>query len=110
MAATVTNHWRGSTQLPAAVTAAGSPQQAPLYWRPEWYVGHLVYQGGIPYLPRSPLNGSGFIPYRDGYAGKEAPSWQPYATPYSSMVGAGSLPARPNFLMRLLGGLVTTGQ
>lgn len=110
MARTVRNHWRGTTDLPAAVFEPASPQQAPLYYRPVWHVGHLVYQGGIPYLSASSLTGGGFLPVRDGYAGKQPPAWQGYATPVSSIVGGGTLPSRPNFLTRLLGGRVTTGQ
>jgi len=106
----VTNHWRGSTELPQAIYEPGTYQHTPLYYRPVWHVGHLVYQGGVPFLKTSSMAGGGFIPYRDGYAGKEPPAWQGYATPLSSMVGGGSMPRRPNFLMRLLGGAVTTGQ
>lgn len=106
----VTSAWRGSTELPQGVYEPGSNQALPLYYRPVWHVGHLVYQGGVPILKRSSLTGGGFLPMKDGYAGKEAPSWQPYATPISSVVGGGTMPSRPNFLMRLLGGFVTSGQ
>lgn len=78
-------------------------QQPPLFWRPIWYVGHLVYQGGNPILKRSSLTGGGFLPQRD-LAGHEQPGWQPYATPISSAVGSGALPSRPNFTTGLSGG------
>jgi hypothetical protein len=79
-------------------------QAPPSRWRPQWRVGHLVYQGGNPLLKRSSLTGSGFIPMRS-LAGREQPMWQPYVTPVSSQVGAGFAPARPNFLSRLAGGV-----
>jgi hypothetical protein len=68
---------------------------------------HLVYKGGVPSLKRSSLTGSGFIPRKD-FAGKEQPSWQPYATPISSQVGSGFFPSRSNFLTALLNGQVNT--
>lgn len=76
-------------------------QEAPKFWRPVWHVNHLVYQGGVPKLKASSLTGGGFLPQRD-LAGKEQPSWQPYATPVHSQVGAGYFPSRPNFLTPLL--------
>lgn len=82
-------------------------QRAPLYWRPVWHVGHLVFQGGIPTLKRSSLTGGGFLPMKD-LAGREAPSWQPYATPISSQTGGGFTPARPNFTQALAGGADTS--
>lgn len=91
------------TGLPAAVDSPASPQMAPLYYRPVWHVGHLVYQGGIPMLKRSSMTGGGFIPVRQ-WRGKSAPAMQPYATPVSSYVGGGQIPARPNFLTALFGG------
>lgn len=93
------------TDLPAAVDSPASPQQAPLYWRPEWKVGHLVYQGGVPILKASSMTGGGFLPVRQ-WRGKEPPSIQPYATPVGSMVGGGLLPSRPNFLTSLLNGTI----
>lgn len=89
--------------MPAAVDSPASPQQAPLYWRPEWLAGHLVYQGGVPILKRSSMTGGGLIPARQ-WRGREPPSIQPYATPVASYVGGGSLPSRPNFLTALFGG------
>lgn len=106
----VARHWRPTTTLPPAIFEPASPQQAPLLYRPVWHVGHLVYQGGVPYLKQSALNGGGFIPYANAPRGKEQPFWQPYVTPVSSMAGGGSMPSRPNFLTRLLGGNVTKGQ
>lgn len=94
-----------TVDLPPAVDSPASPQQAPLYWRPEWLVGHLVYQGGIPILKRSSMTGGGFLPARQ-WAGREPPSIQPYATPITSSVGGGLLPKRPNFLTALLNGTV----
>ncbi len=91
------------TGLPKVVTDGASPQEAPLYYRPVWHVGHLVYQGGIPKLKRSSMTGGGFIPVRQ-WAGKEAPSTQPYATPVGSVTGGGQIPSRPNFLTALFGG------
>jgi hypothetical protein len=93
------------TGLPPAVDSPASPQQAPLYYRPVWHVGHLVYQGGIPKLKRSSMTGGGFIPVRQ-WAGREPPSIQPYATPVTSMTGGGKIPDRPNFLSALFGGAV----
>lgn len=84
-------------------------QMAPVYWRPVWHVGHLVYQGGVPMLRRSSQTGGGFLPMKD-YAGHEGPSWQPYATPVTSSVGSGALPSRPNFLTALFGGAVGSNQ
>ena len=103
-------HWQASSAPPPIALDPRSQQHLPLYYRPVWEVGHLVYQGGIPFLPPAPLNGGGFIPYRSPPAGKEAPGWQNYVTPISSAVGGGSMPSRPNFLMRLLGGLTSSGQ
>lgn len=85
-------------------------QAAPHLYRPTWHVGHLVFQGGVPNLKRSSMTGGGFVPQRDGYAGKEGPSWQPYATPVVSAVGGGSLPSRSNFLTSLFGGRVGPNQ
>ncbi len=102
--------WRSETRLPAAVDSPASPQMVPFYWRPEWYVGHLVYQGGVPVLKASSLTGGGFLPMRDGFAGKFTPSYQDYQTPLTSQVGSGTMPSRPNFLTMLFGGRSTTGQ
>lgn len=91
-------------------------QYAPAFYRPVWHVGHLVYKGGNPALKRSSMTGGGFIPagrqVLSGLPtrGHEAPSWQPYATPISSMTGPGFAPARPNFLTRLLGGMLGRSQ
>ena len=91
-------------------------QYAPALYRPVWHVGHLVYKGGNPSLKRSSMTGGGFIPagrmILSGLPtrGREGPSWQPYATPISSMTGSGFAPNRPNFLTRLLGGLVGRSQ
>lgn len=85
-------------------------QEAPQFYRPVWHVGHLVYQGGVPALRRSSQTGGGFIPVHDGYAGREPPSWQPYATPVTSQVGSGQLPSRSNFLTALFGGAVGSNQ
>lgn len=84
-------------------------QQAPLWYRPVWHSGHLVFQGGVPNLKRSSLTGGGFIYKRDLF-GKEGPSWQPYATPLSSMAGSGIVPRRANFLTALFGGAVGPNQ
>lgn len=92
---------------PLATHNPAAHQAAPAWWRPVWRVGHLVFQGGVPRLKASSLTGGGFFPMKD-FAGKEAPSWQPYATPVSSQVGGGSLPSRPNFLQPLAGGAQTT--
>jgi hypothetical protein len=94
---------RPVTGLPPAVMSHAIPQYAPTVWRPEWLVGHLVYQGGVPILKRSSLTGGGFIPSKS-FAGKEALSWQPYATPVSSVVGGGQVPSRPNFTTPLANG------
>lgn len=83
-------------------------QHAPLWYQPVWHVGHLVFQGGVPRLKASSMTGGGFIPQRQ-WAGREAPSWQPYATPISSQVGGGTVPARPNFLTALFGGRISQG-
>ena len=91
-------------------------QYAPMWYRPVWHVGHLVYQGGVPRLKRSSMTGGGFIPAGRqillglSTRGKEAPSWQPYATPVNSMTGSGFIPSRPNFLTRLFGGAVGSNQ
>lgn len=82
-------------------------QYVPLYFRPRWHVEHLVYQGGNPKLPVSSMTGGGFLPQKD-LAGREAPSWQPYATPVSSLFGGGVLASRPNFLQPLVGADTTT--
>jgi hypothetical protein len=82
-------------------------QYAPLYFTPRWHVGHLVFQGGNPRLPMASMSGGGFLPQRD-LAGHEQPSWQPYATPVSSLFAGGVLPSRPNFLQPLLGSNTTT--
>jgi hypothetical protein len=102
MAAMGLRWWQAWTGLPAAVDSPASPQMAPLYYRPVWHVGHLVYQGGVPKLKRSSLTGGGFIYGRD-LAGKEAPGWQPYATPVADFVGGGLIPSRPAFLTGLGG-------
>jgi hypothetical protein len=77
-------------------------QQPPALYKPVWHVNHLVYQGGVPRLKQASLTGGGFLPMRD-FAGREAPSWQPYATPVVSQIGAGFFPARSNFLQPLSG-------
>lgn len=77
-------------------------QALPSRWRPIWHVGHLVFQGGVPILKRSSMTGGGFIPARS-FAGREAPSWQPYATPVSSALGPGFFASRPPFLTPLAG-------
>ena len=91
-------------------------QWAPTWYRPVWHVEHLVYKGGNPSLKRSSMTGGGFIPAGRQILlglptrGMEMPSWQPYATPISSMSGSGFTPARPNFLQRLFGGAVGRSQ
>lgn len=100
--------WREITVLPAAVDSPASPQFAPAFYRPVWHVGHLVYQGGVPMGKASSLTGGGFLPMKDGYAGREGNGWQAYSTPVTSQVGGGSLPSRPNFLTALFGGRITT--
>jgi hypothetical protein len=91
-------------------------QYAPAFYRPVWHVGHLVYQGGIPRLKRSSMTGGGFIPAGRQLTvglptrGHESPSWQPYATPVSSISGSGITPSRPNFLTRLFGGMLGRNQ
>lgn len=85
-------------------------QQAPTRYRPVWHVGHLVFKGGVPDLKRASMVGGGFIPIKDGFAGKTGSAWQEYATPVSSMVGPGTMPSRPNFLTRLFGGARGTNQ
>ena len=84
----------------------------PTKWRPEWTVPHLVYQGGLDYLPRYSLTGGGFIPAykgKTGFAGKEGLLIQPYVTPISSLVGGGQVPARTNFLTALFKGIFESG-
>jgi hypothetical protein len=83
-------------------------QHAPTRWRPTWLVHHLVYQGGNPKLKASSLTGGGFIPARQ-WAGKYPLFTQPYATPISSAVGGGQVPARPNFITALMNGQINTG-
>lgn len=91
-------------------------QYAPALYRPVWHVEHLVYQGGNPRLKRSSMTGGGFIPAGRQLLvglptrGHEMPSWQPYATPVVSMTGPGFAPSRPNFLTRLLGGVLGRSQ
>lgn len=106
----VATHWRASSAPPPIATAANTVQHLPLYYRPVWHVGHLVYQGGFPFLPPAPVNGGGFFPKQDAYRGNEGGAFQNYVTPINSAVGGGSLPSRPNFLTRLLGGLFSQGQ
>lgn len=84
-------------------------QQIPLWYRPVWHVNHLVYQGGVPKLKRSSMTGGGFLPMKD-FAGREAPSWNPYATITQSLAGSGLVAKRPNFLTVLGGGASTTSQ
>ena len=85
-------------------------QAPPIYWRPVWHVNNLVYQGGVAILKRDSLTGGGFIPVRDGFAGKQNNVWLNYSTPVSSQVGGGALPKRPNFLTRLFGGAIGPSQ
>lgn len=98
--------WMGRT--PPAVNSPASPLQLPTRRYPQWYVAELPYQGGVPILKRSSMTGGGFVPMRS-LAGKEAPSWQPYATPVSSMLGGGQLPSRPPFTTALGGNAAATG-
>lgn len=83
-------------------------QAAPENWRPEWTVPHLVFQGGVPRLPRYSMTGGGFIPTKQ-YAGREGLMYQPYVTPIMSTAGGGFIAARPNFLTRLLKGVFEPG-
>jgi len=85
-------------------------QQAPARYRPVWHVNHLVYEGGVPVLKRSSLTGGGFLPLKDGYAGKQNNVWLNYSTPVVPTLGSGALPKRPNFLTRLFGGAVGPSQ
>ena len=96
------NWWRAITGLPFAVNNPADPQQAPLLYRPVWHVGHLVFQGGIPKLKRSPMNGGGFLYARDAGA-RQGLVWNPYATPVGSLVGGGLMPSRPAFTTPLGG-------
>jgi hypothetical protein len=82
-------------------------QAAPERYQPVWHVNHLVYQGGTPRLKAASMTGGGFLPQRSP-AGREQPSWAPYATPIHSAVGAGFFAARPNFLTALSGGSQTS--
>lgn len=88
------------------VAEHASMQAPPALFRPVWHVGHLVYKGGVPDIPRASLTGSGFLPQK-AIGGRRAPSWQPYVTPVSSAVGGGAIPSRPNFLQPLSGGTST---
>ena len=85
-------------------------QSAPARYRPVWHVDHLVFQAGVPVLRRDSLTGGGFLPMKDGFAGKQNNVWLNYTTPVSSQVGGGALPSRPNFLTRLLGGAIGPSQ
>ena len=85
-----------------------SLQAAPELFRPEWRVGHLVFQAGVPRLKTSSLTGGGFLARKDPPAGHEQPSWQPYATPVSSFLGGGYLGSRVNFLTPLGGNQATS--
>ena len=93
---------------PPAATSLASDQWAPLNWRPEWRVAHLVFQGGVPVLKTSSMTGGGFMPVKQ-FAGRQAPLTQPYVTPLSSIAAGGFVPARPNFLQRLFGGQTRQG-
>lgn len=85
---------RPVTAIPPIVTSPASPLYAPQRWRPEWLIENLVYQGGVPMLPRSSVTGGGFIPERTFYATEPA-IWSAYATPVSAVLGGGFLPSRP---------------
>jgi hypothetical protein len=84
-------------------------QSPPIRWRPEWLVGHLVFQGGNPRLKQSSMTGGGFIALGNAPRGRQQPSTQTYATPVSSAVGGGNVPSRPNYTTGLLGGAVARG-
>jgi hypothetical protein len=93
--------------MPRAPHIPTADMAPPALYTPVWHVGHLVYQGGVPRLKASSLTGGGFLPRKD-FAGKEAPMWQPYATPLVSVTGAGFAPSNPNYLLPLGGPTSTT--
>jgi hypothetical protein len=68
--------------------------------RPQWYVGYMTFQAGIPALKRSSLTGSGQIYARD-YPGKFPPVIVLQTSPTVSTTGGGILPQQMPFLQRL---------
>ncbi len=76
--------------------------------RPEWLVGYLTFQGGIPRQRMGSLTGGG-----QAVANLGGPPGPPVIVPNTSILtsiaGGGMLPARPFFAAPLAGGASTTG-
>lgn len=80
----------------------------PTRLRPQWYVGYMVFQGGVPNLRKSSMTGGGQIVAQD--LGLLHPNvMKDYTPPITSSVGGGQVASRPPFLQALFGGTQGTG-
>jgi len=69
--------------------------------RPQWYVGYMTFQAGIPWLPKQSLTGGGFL-YNHDNPGAFQPVIVLQTSRTQSLTGAGFLPAQMPYLTRLL--------
>lgn len=70
---------------------------------PEWRVGYLVFQAGLPKTRGNSLTGGGQI-YGHEYMGWQQPLLRSYAPGILSTTGGGQIPYDPAQLAALFGG------
>lgn len=80
----------------------------PSHLMPQWRVGMLVFQGGVPNLRMGSLTGGGQLVARP-LVGTFQPYIITYGTRVQSLVGGGQVAARPGFLSALFGGTSGNG-
>lgn len=68
--------------------------------RPQWYVGYMTFQAGVPQLKRSSLTGGGQLYLHDN-PGRFQPVIVLHTSATVSNVGGGILPTQMPFLQRL---------
>jgi hypothetical protein len=76
--------------------------------RPEWYVGYLVFQAGVPRQRAGSLTGGGQI-YGHEYGGFFTPVLYPNSPGVPSFTGGGQIVAMPAELLALAGGAYGIG-
>lgn len=85
----------------------GSYTQPPRY-TPQWYVGNLVFQGGLKHMRTGSLTGGGQV-YGHEYQAFFQPYVMQYATPLANLTAGGQIVSVPPSLQGLIGGAQGTG-
>lgn len=74
---------------------------------PRYYVGNLVFRGGVTLQRQGSLTGGGQI-YGHEFSSGFQPMLKSYSTPITNKTAGGQIAARPPFLQALFGGNVGT--